>query len=82
SNIYGKLNVDNRDAAIRTAQNLRELPKPGATTRHELRTPLHTLLGMARLLDKKLEGQPENREYLQQIIAEAERLDGLIDDLS
>ncbi|MEM6530699.1 MAG: LuxR C-terminal-related transcriptional regulator [Chloroflexota bacterium] len=80
SNIYSKLKVDNRDAAIRTAQNLRELPKPGATTRHELRTPLHTLLGMARLLNKKLEG--ENQEYVQQIIAEAERLDGLIDDLS
>lgn len=87
SNIYTKLNVDNRDAAIRAAQQLRELPKPGATTRHELRTPLHTLMGLASLLNKKLEkdGQIDKEtasEYLEQILAEAERLNNLIDDLT
>src|SRR5258707_316694 len=44
SNIYAKLEVTTREAAIRTAQQMRELPKPGATLRHELRTPLHTLM--------------------------------------
>lgn len=86
SNIYAKLDVDSRETAVRAAQSLRELPNPGANLRHELRTPLHTLLGLARLLQTKLSqqgqiGQNEAGEFLQQIVLEAERLDGLIDDL-
>jgi DNA-binding NarL/FixJ family response regulator len=86
SNIYGKLNVDNREAAVRVARQMRELPTPGATTRHELRTPLHTLLGLAKLARKKLDADgaldaDTASEYLDQIIAEAERLDNLIGDL-
>lgn len=86
SNIYAKLNVDNREAAVKAAQQLRELPSPGANLRHELRTPLHTLLGLARLLQTRLErkGQLEkadSEEFLNQIILEAERMDGLINDL-
>ncbi|MBN1563848.1 MAG: response regulator, partial [Anaerolineae bacterium] len=81
SNIYSKLGVDNREAAIRAAQSLREIPKPGANLRHELRTPLHTLLGLARLLESKLErsGQLDltDRDLMHQIVLEAERLDGL-----
>ncbi|HEX2906510.1 MAG TPA: LuxR C-terminal-related transcriptional regulator [Phototrophicaceae bacterium] len=83
SNIYAKLEVDTREAAIRAAQNLRELPRPGANARHELRTPLHTLLGMARLLQSRLERTgtlgPDDAEFVQQIILEAERLDRLIE---
>ncbi|HLY26407.1 MAG TPA: LuxR C-terminal-related transcriptional regulator [Aggregatilineales bacterium] len=83
SNIYGKLEVTTREAAIRAAQQLRELPKPGASVRHELRTPLHTLLGLARLLQTRLarEGQlnPGDGEMLGQIVAEAERLDALLE---
>lgn len=86
SNIYGKLGVNNREAAIRAAQSLRELPQPGANVRHELRTPLHTMLGLARLLVAKLDrsGQlsTHDRELLQQIVLEAERLDGLIDEMT
>jgi DNA-binding NarL/FixJ family response regulator len=86
SNIYAKLGVDNREAAIRAAQSLRELPQPGASLRHELRTPLHTLLGLARLIDAKLarSGQIgiQDRELVQQIVLEAERLDGLIDEMT
>jgi two-component system response regulator DevR len=86
SNIYTKLGVQNREAAIRAAQNLRELPKPGATARHELRTPLHTLLGLTRLLQTRLERHGKltasDGEFLEQIIVEAERLDRLIDDFS
>jgi DNA-binding NarL/FixJ family response regulator len=86
SNIYAKLEVDNREAAIRAAQHMRELPKPGAALRHELRTPLHTLLGLARLLHHKLtrNGQLDSSdaETLALLVAEAERLDGLIDDLA
>ncbi len=83
SNIYAKLEVTTRDGAIRAAQQLRELPKPGASIRHELRTPLHTLLGLARLLETKLarDGQigPNDTDTLQQIVLEAQRLDGLLE---
>jgi len=84
SNIYAKLNVDNREAAIRAAQNLRELPKPEAHQRHELRTPLHTILGLARLMQTKLQRDGQltgaDQEYLEQLILEAQRLDTMIDD--
>lgn len=83
SNIYGKLDVSTRDGAIKAAQALRELPKPGASRRHELRTPLHTLLGIARLLDSKLtrDGSlsASDGELVRLIVSEAERLDSLID---
>lgn len=87
SNIYTKLSVDNREAAIKAAQSLRELPKPGVPIRHELRTPLHTLIGLARLMQTRLaKGQtldPEaTAETLDQILAEAERLNHLIDEIS
>ncbi len=86
SNIYAKLNVDTREAAVQAAQNLREVPKPNAHLRHELRTPLHTLLGLVRLLEKRLErdGQLDDgkAELLQQISLEAERLDHMIDDFT
>lgn len=86
SNIYSKLGVDNREAAIRAAQSLRELPQPGASVRHELRTPLHTLLGLARLLESKLEREGQltvrDLELMQQIVLEAERLDGLIGEMA
>ena len=86
SNIYTKLEVDNREAAVRAAQSLRELPNPGASTRHELRTPLHTLLGLARFLENKLEREGQlsasDAELLGQIVLEAQRLDALLDDLT
>jgi DNA-binding NarL/FixJ family response regulator len=86
SNIYAKLEVNSREAAIRAAQQLRELPKPGASIRHELRTPLHTLLGLARLLETKLarDGQlgPADADMLNMIVIEAQRLDHLLDDFA
>ncbi len=86
SNIYAKLEVNTREAAIRAAQSLRELPKPGASIRHELRTPLHTLLGLARLLETKLARDGSlglgDADMLGLIVAEAERLDALIEGLS
>ncbi|HVO44614.1 MAG TPA: histidine kinase dimerization/phospho-acceptor domain-containing protein, partial [Aggregatilineales bacterium] len=63
----------------------RELPKPGASLRHELRTPLHTLLGVARVLGNKLARDgalgPGDAELLQLIVTEAERLDGMFENL-
>lgn len=86
SNIYAKLGVETREAAVQAAQQLRELPKSGANMRHELRTPLHALLGLARLLENRLERQGQlsgsDGELLHQIVLEAERLDGMIDTLN
>lgn len=86
SNIYAKLDVDNREAAVRKAQSLRELPRPGAHIRHELRTPLNTILGLTKLIQTQLEQNDmltsdAHHEYLQQIIIEAERLNNLIENL-
>jgi DNA-binding NarL/FixJ family response regulator len=86
SNIYAKLGVNTREAALQAAQNLRELPKPNVHLRHELRTPLHTLLGLVHLLENRLQrsGQLDasSAELFDQITREAERLDGMIDDLT
>ncbi|NDJ75875.1 MAG: response regulator [Chloroflexi bacterium] len=86
SNIYAKLGVDTREAAIRAAQNLRELPRPEMNLKHELRTPLHTLLGLARLLEAKLQRHGQlslaDGELLEQIVIEAERLDRMIGELT
>ncbi|MBL8133756.1 MAG: response regulator [Anaerolineae bacterium] len=87
SNIYAKLNVDHREGALRAAEALRELPRADAHVRHELRTPLHTLMGLARLLAGRLERQgrleqADAEELIEQIIAEAERVDRLIDEVT
>lgn len=84
SNIYTKLDVDNREAAVRAAEAMRELPRAEAQHRHELRTPLHTLMGLARLMRSRLDrhgvlSREDADELIDQIINEAERLDGLID---
>lgn len=85
SNIYTKLEVNSREGAIKAAQQMRELPKPGANLRHELRTPLHTLLGLARMLETRLERGgsigPDSAEMLHQIVLEAQRLDALLDEI-
>jgi len=86
SNIYSKLDVTTREEAIQVARRMRELPTMNASTRHELRTPLHVLLGLARLLRAKLSSEgalssEQHEQYLEQLIAEAERLDGLIEQL-
>jgi len=84
SNIYGKLDVTTHEAAIRAAQDLRELPRAGANRRHEVRTPLYTLMGLARVLLGRLQrsGQltADDGDLLQQIILEAERMDALLDE--
>jgi DNA-binding NarL/FixJ family response regulator len=86
SNIYAKLGVETREGAVRAAQQLRELPTPGATIKHELRTPLHAVIGLARLLHTRLEKNgglnAADGEFLAQLILEAERLDGLIEGLN
>jgi len=54
-----------------------------ANVNHELRTPLSSIIGYARLLQRETEGQigPLQREDLQDLLRDAERLLGLIDSL-
>ena len=54
-----------------------------ANVNHELRTPLSSIIGYARLLQRETQGQigPLQREDLQDLLRNAERLLGLIDSL-
>jgi two-component system, NtrC family, sensor kinase len=54
-----------------------------ANVNHELRTPLSSIIGYARLLRRQTEGQmaPLQRENLEDLLRNAERLLGLIDSL-
>jgi signal transduction histidine kinase len=54
-----------------------------ANVNHELRTPLSSIIGYARLLRRETEGQipPLQRENLEDLLRNAERLLGLIDSL-
>jgi signal transduction histidine kinase len=54
-----------------------------ANVNHELRTPLSSIIGYARLMNRETEGQLRSlqRENLQDLLRNAERLLGLIDSL-
>ena len=54
-----------------------------ANVNHELRTPVSSIIGYARLLQRETEGQitPLQRENLEDLLRNAERLLGLIDSL-
>jgi signal transduction histidine kinase len=54
-----------------------------ANVNHELRTPLSSIIGYARLLRRETEGQipPQQRENLEDLLRNAERLLALIDSL-
>ena len=51
-----------------------------ANTSHEIRTPLNGLLGLARLLQQPDLADATQRQYLEQLLASAESLSGLISD--
>jgi signal transduction histidine kinase/CheY-like chemotaxis protein len=54
-----------------------------ANVSHEFRTPLHTILGLSRLLIEGSDGvlNPEQRKQVQFIRTSAEELKGMVDDL-
>ncbi len=52
-----------------------------ANTSHEIRTPLNGLLGLARLLQQPDLEDATQRQYLDQLLASAESLSGLISDI-
>ncbi|MGS0757345.1 histidine kinase dimerization/phospho-acceptor domain-containing protein, partial [Roseateles sp. GG27B] len=52
-----------------------------ANTSHEIRTPLNGLLGLARMLQQPDLENETQRQYLDQLLASAESLSGLIADI-
>ena len=67
-----------REEQILTQQNTARLLVRGLA--HEIKNPLGGLRGAAQLLDLELE-DPELKEYTQIIIAESDRLQGLMDKI-
>jgi PAS domain S-box-containing protein len=52
-----------------------------ANTSHEIRTPLNGLLGLGRLAQQPDISESQRREYLDQMMASAESLSGLVSDI-
>jgi signal transduction histidine kinase len=74
-----ELTVTNQKLAEASGHKSRFL----ANVNHELRTPLSSIIGYARLLQRQTEGQISSlqRENLEDLLRNAERLMGLIDSL-
>jgi two-component system, OmpR family, sensor histidine kinase SenX3 len=52
-----------------------------AAVSHELRTPLASLRVMAETLEHRLEGEAKARDYPRRIVAEADALSGLVENI-
>jgi len=69
---------DREERALGQAQVTKELIRNLA---HEIKNPLGGIRGAAQLLEMELEGRRELTEYTQVVIAEADRLQALVDRL-
>ena len=69
---------DREERAITQAEANKELVRNLA---HEIKNPLGGIRGAAQLLEMELEGRRELTEYTQVVIAEADRLQALVDRL-
>ncbi|MFN6570431.1 PAS domain S-box protein [Dendronalium sp. ChiSLP03b] len=73
--------VTERTAALVEANN--ELEAFGYSVSHDLRAPLRSMQGLAQALQEDYSDllDSDGQEYIERIIASAERMDGLIQDL-
>lgn len=74
-----KRDLQRLEAMARHEQLVR-LGELGAVLAHEVRTPLAGIKGFAQLLRERVQ-EPRQREYAGKIVAESERLEGLVTDL-
>ncbi|MDK9716287.1 MAG: ATP-binding protein [Trichlorobacter sp.] len=78
------LRLQQRDLRRREAmarhEQLARLGELGAVLAHEVRTPLAGIKGFAQLLRERAQ-EPKQQEYAGKIVAESERLEGLVTDL-
>jgi PAS domain S-box-containing protein len=74
------------DAALAAARDAAEAASRAksaflANTSHEIRTPLNALLGLARLALGETIDAPTRSHYLEQILASAQGLEGILSDI-
>jgi two-component system sensor histidine kinase HydH len=78
------LHLQRRDLQLRDTMAQREylaqLGELGAVLAHEVRTPLAGIKGFAQLLRERVQ-EPRQQQYAEKIVAESERLEGLVTDL-
>lgn len=69
-----------RSEELARQEQLAQLGALGAVMAHEVRTPLAGIKGFAQLLGEQL-ADPRQQGYAARIVAESERLEGLVNDL-
>ena len=78
------LHLQRRELQLRDKMTQREylaqLGELGAVLAHEVRTPLAGIKGFAQLLRERVQ-EPRQQQYAEKIVAESERLEGLVTDL-
>lgn len=87
-NIYGanitqrkKVELDLIEARKKAEDSAKVKEQFLANMSHEIRTPIHVILGMANLLQEKLDLDKEQERYIQAIINSGENLSIIINDI-
>jgi two-component system, NtrC family, sensor histidine kinase HydH len=70
-----------KEKALRESESLAAMGTALAAVAHELKNPLTAIGGFSRLLQKKLKDDAENRERLDVVIRETDRLEALVRDM-
>lgn len=63
------------------SEKMAALGRLSATLSHELRNPLSGLKGASQLLARKMDKEDERKQFVNLILEEIERLDGIVEDL-
>lgn len=74
------LREEERKLAMAHRESLAQLGEMGATLAHEIRNPLAGIKGFAQVIGRK-PTEERNADFAGRIVAETQRLEGLVDDL-